>query len=111
MSCIVDEYRFNEQVLHAGGMVLVNIWAWWSDECRIMSSLMSNVAELLDEKDIIVQIDWEQQKHLTQKLEVFGVPTLLIYIGGCEVARRSGTMNRDDLMKLIAAVKNREQRQ
>ncbi|MGP8320102.1 MAG: thioredoxin family protein [Methanosarcinaceae archaeon] len=107
----MDEYSFNEQVLHAGGMVLVNIWAWWSDECRIMSSLMRNVAELLDKEDTIVQIDWEQQKHLTQKLEVFGVPTLLIYIDGCEAARRSGTMNRDDLMKLIAAVKSREQRQ
>jgi hypothetical protein len=69
---------------------------------------MCNVAELLDKEDTIVQIDWEQQKHLTQKWEVFGAPTLLIYIGGCQAARRSGTMNRYDLMmKLIAAVKNR----
>ncbi len=106
MVCLVDEDSFNEHVLHTGSMVLVNFWAWWSDECHTMSSLMRNVAHLLDEQDAIVQVDWDQQKKLAQELEVFGVPTLLIYICGREVARRSGIMSNDDLAKLIIEAKN-----
>lgn len=111
MFCVVDEHGFNERVLHAGGMVLVNFWASWSDECRIMSSIMRDVAELLDKEDTIIQVDCEQQKRLARKLGVFGVPTLLIYIRGYQIARWSGTMIKDDLRKLIAAAKNHEQSQ
>ena len=109
MLCVVDKDSFNEHVLHTRSMVLVNFWAWWSDECHTMSSLMRNVAHLLDEEDTIVQVDWDQHKKLAQELEVFGVPTLLMYICGREVARRSGTMSNDDLAKLIIEAKNREQ--
>jgi thioredoxin 1 len=102
----LNENDFNEQVLCANGMVLVNFWAWWSEECRNMASLMRNVAEFLDEQDAIVQVDWDKQKRLAQRLEVFGVPTLVIYINGRELVRYSGTMNRDDFMKRIVEAKN-----
>jgi thioredoxin 1 len=102
----VDEDDFNEQVLCANGMVLVNFWAWWSEECRNMASLMHNVAEFLDAQDVIVQVDWDKQKRLAHKLEVFGVPTLVIYINGRELVRYSGTMNRDDFMKRIVEAKS-----
>jgi len=108
MLCVVDEDSFNEHVLHTGSMVLVNFWAWWSDECRDMASLMHNVAEFLDEQDVIVQVDWERQKRLAKKLGVFGVPTLVIYINGRELVRYSGTMNKDDFMKRIIEAKNRD---
>lgn len=107
MFCIVDERDFNEQVLCARGLVLVNFWTGWSDQCRIMSSLMRIMADLLDEQDAIVQIDWDQHRGLAQKLEVFGVPTLLIYISGCERARYSGTMNKQDLIRGIIQTKHR----
>ncbi|MDL1963676.1 MAG: thioredoxin family protein [Deltaproteobacteria bacterium] len=122
-SSFVDpfEYRsFNQQcfldskgahALYRTFIKYYSIDSWNRGLCEsiVCGEVNINVAEFLDKKDTIVQIDWEQRKHLTQKLKVFGVPTQLIYIGGCEAARRSGTMNRDDLMKLIAAVKSREQ--
>jgi thioredoxin 1 len=102
----VDENKFKEQVLCAKGLVLVNFWAWWSEECRNMASLMHNLADLLDEQDAIVQVDWDKQRRLAQKLGVFGVPTLVIYIDGRELVRHFGRMNRDDFMKRIVEAKN-----
>ena len=103
---VVDANTFNEQVLSAQGMVFVNFWAWWSDECRKMSSLMRKVDGILDEQDAIVQIDWDQQKQLANDLDVFGVPTLLIYVEGSEVARYLGIISKDDLLQKISMVKN-----
>lgn len=102
---VVDANNFEKQVIHANDMVLVNFWAWWSYECRKMSSLMKKVDGILDEGDTIVQIDWDQQKKLAQELEVFGVPTLLIYVGGREVARYSGIMRKNELLKRIMDAK------
>ena len=102
----VDANNFKEQVLDTSGMVLVNFWTWWSDECHKMSALMHKVDGVLDEYDAIVQIDLNQQKQLAQELEVFGVPTLLIYVEGSEAARYFGIMNKDDLLKRIIEAKN-----
>lgn len=98
---MVDANNFEQQVLHANGMVLVNFWAWWSIDCRKMTAVMNKIAVILDEVDLIVQIDWDQQKQLAQKLAVIGVPTLLIYFKGREVARYFGTIKTDDLLKQI----------
>ncbi|MBC8180322.1 thioredoxin family protein [candidate division KSB1 bacterium] len=102
---VVDSNTFNEQVLSAQGMVLVNFWAWWSDECRKMSSLMRKVDGILDEQDAIVQIDWDQQKQFASDLEVIGVPSLLIYVRGDEIARYSGIMSKDELIKRVLKAK------
>jgi len=97
---------FEDQVLDTRGMVLVNFWAWWSDECGRMSTVMGKVTDLLDVKDAIVQLDWDHHRGLARELEVFGVPTLLIYMKGNEVGRHSGTMSEDDLMRRVFEVKN-----
>jgi len=103
---VVNKETFKDNVLNNHGMVLVNFWAWWNDECRNMSILMHKVVSALDEYDKIVQVDWDQQKRLAQELEVFGVPTLLIYVGGTEVARYSGSMSKGGLLKRIVEAKN-----
>ena len=103
---IVGTDSFNEKVLFSKGMVFVNFWAWWSDECNKMSSLMRKIKNILDEQDTIVQIDWDQQKQLANDLDVFGVPSLLIYNKGIEIDRYSGVMNKDELIKRILKAKD-----
>jgi len=105
---VVNASNFDEHVLNAKGIVLVNVWADWCEECWKMSNIMSKVYTFIDEQDAIVQIDWDQQKKLTNKLEVYGVPTLLIYANGDEVARYSGMVNKGDLFMKLAKVKNRK---
>lgn len=70
-----------------------------------MSSLMGDVQDLLDDQDAIVQVNWDQQRKLVKEFEVLGVPTLLIFICGNEVARYYGTINKEDLGKCIVEAK------
>jgi len=70
-----------------------------------MLSLMGGVRDLLGEGDVIVQVDWDQQRQLAKKLDVLGVPTLLIFVCGHEVARYYGTMNKEDLRKCVIKAK------
>jgi thioredoxin 1 len=104
----VDLANFGNYILKSRGMVLVNFWSSWSQECRDMSSLMGDVQDLLDEQDTIVQVDWDQQRQLAWKFEVLGVPTLLILVCGHEVARYYGTMSEEDLRKCVIEAKRRE---
>ena len=88
-------------------MLLVNFWSDWSIQCRDMSYVMYNIRTLLEDKDAIAYIDWHYQKELAQKLEVFGVPTLIIYGCGEELARFSGTLNEITLLGRVDNVKKK----
>lgn len=101
----VGSANFGDYVLKSKGMVLVNFWSPWIEECRNMSSLMGDLQDLLDEQDTIFQVDWDQQRELVQELKILGVPTLLIFVCGNEVARYYGTMNKEDLRKCIVEAK------
>ena len=103
----VDSAGFGECVQESKGLVVVNFWTPWSDECRHMSTLLADVQHLLDEQDSIVQVDWDQERQLAQKLDILGVPTLLLFFLGNEVARYYGTMTEDDLKKCLAEMKRR----
>lgn len=105
----LNSTEFGEHVLKSKGVVLVNFWSPWSDECRYMSSLMDDVRDLLDEEDSIVQVDWDQERKLVQELEVFGVPTLLLFVCGNEVARYYGTMSEDDVRKCVEKAKKKKE--
>ena len=106
MFLTVNFDNFNEQVLNAKGVVLVNVWAGWSKHCRQMSTIMCKLKNLLDEQDSIVEIDWDQEKQLVNNLEVYGIPTLLIFSRGTEIARYSGIAATGDLMTKIVELKN-----
>jgi thioredoxin 1 len=103
---IDDEKEFKKQSLGTTGLLLLNFWADWSIQCRNMSDVMRNIKALLDDTDTIAYIDWHHQKGLAKKLEVFGVPTLIIYFCGQEVARLSGTMSEVVLLRHIGNAKN-----
>ena len=102
---IEDRDNFKKRVLSTKGIVLVNFWAWWSEECRTMYALMRDITDFINEQDAIVHIDWERQKRLAQELEIFGVPTLLVYINRREIARYSGIINKDELIRRITEAK------
>ena len=103
----LDSAKFGEYVLKSKGMVVVNFWTPWSDECRYMSSLMADVQHLLDEEGSIVQVDWDRERQLVRELEILGVPTLLIFVCGKEVARYYGTMSEGELKNCVVEAKRR----
>lgn len=102
---IDDENGFKKHALETEGILLVNFWASWSIQCRSMSHVMRKISALLDDKDAIACIDWHYRKGLAKKLEVFGVPTLILFFSGQEVARFSGTISKVVVLKRIGAVK------
>lgn len=106
-----DTYRIDgdnelkKSWLDTKGILLVNFWAEWSVQCHNMAYVMRNLKPLLHDTDAIVYIDWHHQKGWASKLGVFGVPTIIIYVTGQEIARFSGTMNETVLMGHISDIR------
>jgi len=81
--------------------VLVDFFAEWCGPCKIMSPILKEVKDILQDKVSIVKIDVDKNQAIAAKYQIMGVPTLLIYKKGKQVWRQSGVIQKNDLVRII----------
>ena len=78
-------------------LVLVDFFANWCGPCKVLGPVLE---QLTDVK--IVKVDVDECENLASKLNVMGVPTLMIYRSGKLISRHTGFLPLDDLKKWIS---------
>ncbi len=91
--------------LSAGDLPLVvDFWAPWCGPCRMMAPDFERAAALLEPGIRLAKVDTEREAALASRHGIRGVPTVIVFNKGKEVARRSGAMNLTDLTAWIRSV-------
>lgn len=81
--------------------VLVDFFADWCGPCKTMSPILKEVKDALGTKVSIIKINVDKNQALAAKLQVRGVPTLILYKKGQQVWRQSGVIQKNDLISII----------
>ena len=81
--------------------VLVDFFAEWCGPCKTMSPILKEVKDALGTKVSIIKINVDKNQALAAKLQVRGVPTLILYKKGQQVWRQSGVIQKNDLISII----------
>lgn len=99
MILIKNKNDFQRHVInYTEKTVLLNFWTWWSDGCITMSTTLHSLPPNLKKKYSIVWADWDQQKWLVDTLQIYGVPTLLIFKNGKVKGRLSGVISPAEIL-------------
>ena len=79
--------------------VLVDFYATWCAPCKMLGMVL----EKIDAKEIIdiIKVDIDSCEDLTNKYNIYSVPTLILFEDGKEIKRISGFMPEDDLIKWV----------
>ncbi len=86
----VTEATFQELVADSPVPVLVDVWAPWCRPCKVIAPLVERLSRELDGVASVVKLDADAESDLCQDLNVSNLPTLLVFVGGVEVARKVG---------------------
>lgn len=78
--------------------VLVDVWAPWCGPCRMMAPAFAEAAKILEPGTRAVKLNSEEHQEVAAKLGIRGIPTLLLFRGGRELARTSGAMNTQQIV-------------
>ncbi|MGJ8623779.1 MAG: thioredoxin family protein [Yoonia sp.] len=84
-----------------GPPLLVDYWAAWCGPCRMMAPEFAKAAETLRHKARFAKIDTEQFASLSQRLQIRGIPLLILYANGQEVGRLSGARPANDIADFV----------
>lgn len=89
------------ELISASKPVLIDFSAEWCAPCRMMPPILKEVASTLGDSIRILKIDVDKNPALAAKLQIQGVPTLVIYKEGKQLWRQSGVIPAHQLIPLL----------
>ncbi|MFH1311700.1 MAG: thioredoxin [Candidatus Eisenbacteria bacterium] len=99
----INDSDFEDQVLKAEGVVLVDFWAPWCAPCRVVSPVVEEIAESMGDSMKVCKVNVDENPVSSQKYGIRAIPTLIVFKGGDEAARMVGVRPREEIEKEIKA--------
>ncbi len=90
-----------QELIESDRPVLIDFFASWCQPCKVQSSVLNSVKELVGGAARIVKIDIDQYPNIANENGVRSVPTLMLYKKGELLWRGSGVYDVNTLTNLI----------
>ena len=101
----LNEKNFEEEVLKSEKTVLIDFWASWCGPCRMMSPVVDQIAEEMQDTVKVCKINIDEEQNLAVRYNVMSIPTFVILKNGKEVGRTIGVQDKEEIKKLLKQTK------
>lgn len=98
----VTEDDFQQVIGGADVPVVVDFYADWCGPCKIMAPVLDDFAHAHRGEVLVVKLDTDRSPNTAERFGIRGIPTLIVFRGGQEAARRTGVVSREELESLLA---------
>ncbi len=99
----VTDDDFNQVIGKSEIPVMVDFFADWCGPCKIMAPILDEFAHQHIGEILVAKLDTDRNPSTTEEYGIRGIPTMIVFNKGVEVARRTGAVPREELEKLLVA--------
>lgn len=97
----VDSARFTKHVARNDIPVLVDFWADWCGPCKMMAPHFAQAARQLEPGVRLLKVDTERSQDLSARFAIRSIPTIALFQGGKEIARKAGAMDAKGIVAWV----------
>ena len=91
--------NFENEVIQSDKTVIVDFFANWCAPCRVMSSVVDEIAEEHPEIKVC-KINVDEQPQLAARFSVESIPTLIVFKNGSAVKSAVGSMPKRAVLEM-----------
>lgn len=97
----VTDGDFNETVLKADGLILVDYWAEWCGPCKMIAPVLDEIASEYSAQLTVAKLNIDENPEVPQQYGVRGIPTLMLFKDGEVEATKVGALTKSQLSAFI----------
>lgn len=90
MALQFTDASFKTEVLQNDKLTVVDFWAEWCGPCKLMNPILDDLAADFGDKVVFGKLNVDDNGETPTEFGIRGIPTLIAFKGGKEVARIVG---------------------
>ena len=98
----ITSENFESEVVNSGKTFLLDFWAPWCGPCRMVSPLVDEVAdELNDGIKAVGKINVDEEGSLAERFGILSIPTLIVVRGNEVITKAVGGREKEEIAALL----------
>ena len=97
----VTDSDFDQEVLEADTVVLVDFWAEWCGPCKMVAPVLDDLSQEYDGKIKFTKVDVDENPQTAMKYGIRSIPTLLVFKDGSPVDQVVGAVPKAVIKKRL----------
>ncbi len=101
---VFTDKNFQDEVLKAQGLVMVDFFATWCGPCKMMAPVVEKLSEAYKDKVKIGKLDVDENPDTSGKYEIQSIPTTIFFKDGEMVDKLIGFQSEEALKKKLESL-------
>jgi len=97
----VESATWEQSVLKAPGLVMVDFWAAWCRPCQLIAPTVEELAVEYDGKLTVAKLNTDENPDVASRYQIMGIPTLMFFRGGTPVEKIVGAASKQQFKEKI----------
>ena len=81
----VTTATWDQEVLNAPGLVMIDFWAVWCGPCRMIAPTVEELAKEFSGQVKVVKLNTDENPDIASRYKIMGIPTLMFFKAGQKV--------------------------
>lgn len=97
----ITKNNFENEVLKSDKPVFIDFWANWCGPCRMLSPIISEIAEEYGEKVKVCKVNVDEEMDLAAAFRVSSIPMLVVMKDGQVTNTAVGVRPKEQIIRMI----------